>query len=88
MAKARVSLKGVNKAVDRLTKDLKNLRKAPGTPASRAEAAALHRKLTAVKTLLTSCPENMFRMFALAEPARRAKKSTRKTTRKRTRKAR
>ena len=89
MAKARVNLKGVSRAADRLTKDLKNLRKKPATTARRAEATALHRKLTTVKTLLNQCPDTMFRMFEIEEPttARRAKaKTARKTTRKRTRK--
>jgi hypothetical protein len=85
VAKARVNVKRVSRAVDQLTKDLKNLRKTPATPARRAEVSALHRKLTTVKTLLVECPDSMFRMFEIAEPtaARRAK-----TTRKRTRKGR
>jgi hypothetical protein len=82
----RVNLKGVNRAVDRLTKDLKNLRRKPAAAARKTETAALHRKLTTVKTLLNECPDSMFRMFEV-EPttalrARRAKKSSRKGTRK------
>ena len=87
MAKARVNLKGVSKTVDRLTKDLKNLRKKPATQARKAEATTLHRKLTAVKTLLDGCPDTMFRMFKVAEPTTR-KRARAKSTRKRTRKAR
>ena len=90
MAKARVNLKGVRKAVDRLTKDLKNLRRAPATPARKTEAAALHRRLKDVRTLLVGCPDNMFRLFKVAEPAaaRRKAKTTRKSTRRGTRKVR
>ena len=85
MAKARVNLKGVGKTVDRLTKDLKNLRKKPATAARKTEAAALHRKLTTVQTLLNDCPDSMFRMFDVSEPApatRARKKTARKGTRK------
>lgn len=90
MAKSRVNLKGVHKAVDRLTKDLKNLRRQPATPARKSEAAALHRKLTTVKTLLNDCPDTMFRMFSVAEPpaAGARAKTTRKSSRKKTRKVR
>lgn len=90
MAKKRVNLKGVSRAADRLTKDLKTLRKAPATKARSAEVTALHRKLTTVKTLLAECPDGMFRMFDVTEPAaRRPKgKSARKTARKGTRKVR
>ena len=96
MAKARGSRKGTRKTnlksvsntVDRLTKDLKNLRKKPATPARKADVTTLHRKLTAVKKLLAACPESMFRLFSEAKPAaaRRKAKTTRRSTRKGTRK--
>jgi hypothetical protein len=86
VAKARVNLKGLKKNVDRLTRDLKNLQKRPATPAGKTEAAALHRKLTEVKSLLQSCPDTMFQMFEVVQPT--AKKRARKTAAKRTRKGR
>ena len=82
MAKRRVNVKGVSRSVDRLAKDLKNLRKKPGIQAPKGDMDRLHRKLTAVKTLLNDCPDPMFRMFKAAAPAAKRTKTTRKRTRK------
>ena len=86
MAKSRVkNVKGVAKAVDQLTKDLKNLQRKPGVQARKTEAATLHRKLTAMRSLLNDCPDPMFRMFEFTEAApakRRAPRAGAKRTRK------
>ena len=95
MAKSRVNVKGVNKAVAQLTKDLKTMRRQP-VAASGRDLDSLHRRLTEVRALLNECPDPMFNMFAapggepmMAAGARRgaarkktAKKSSRKGTRK------
>ena len=91
MAKSRVNLKGVKKAADRLKKDLRSLQSRPAQ-ARRTEAAALHKQLTAIRTLIDKCPDGLFRLIEVAEPAARRrkvpKKTARKTTRKGTRKGR
>jgi len=84
VAKARVNLKGINKAVDRLTSQLERLEQRPAAGSARREINALHRKLTRVKALLADeCPQGMFREFEFG-----ARTAARKTTRKGSRKVR
>ena len=94
MAKARLSLRSLNRTLKSLKAKVKGLR---GRGASRAEEqdmAALHKKLTTIETMMADeCPEQLFRSFELAapttaRPSRAKAKRTRKTTRKRTRRGR
>jgi len=74
VAKARVNLKGVTRAVDRLTKDLKKLEKQAASAAEKREMGALRRKLTKVRAMVAAeCPPGMFRAFGKA-PARARKR--------------
>lgn len=93
MAKARLSLRSLNRTVNSLAEKVKGLR---GQGASRREEqgmAALEKKLTSIQTMMAGeCPEQLFRDFELApaaaRPARAKARTTRKATRKRTRRGR
>ena len=97
MAKSRVNVKGVNKAVAQLTRDLRTMQREP-VAASGRDLDSLHERLTEVRALLNECPDPMFNFFAppggeptmAAGPRRGAarKKPAKKTSRKGTRKVR
>jgi hypothetical protein len=91
VARARLSLRSLNRTVNQLEKKVKGLR---GKAASRAEEkdmAALHKKLTTIQTMMAGeCPEQLFRSFELA-PARQMRATSKagaKATKKRTRRGR
>jgi hypothetical protein len=92
VAKARLSLKSLNRSVNLLAKKVKRLR---GKAASKDEEqgmAALHKKLTSIQKMMAGeCPEHLFRSFELRAAGMRAKRKTATragATRKRTRKGR
>lgn len=80
MAKARVSLRTLNRSLDQLAKKVKSLRGKGANRTAEQEMAALHKKLTAIKMMMAGeCPDHLFRSFEVAGAPLAAKKRARKT---------
>jgi hypothetical protein len=88
VAKARIDLKGVNRAVNKLASNLAKLQTKAANRASEKEMKALHQKLTRIRTMMADeCPKVMFRSFDIASPTMARLRKAR-VTRKRTTKGR